>query len=206
MMTARATLCILLALGLSACVTVFPKAPPSQLYRFGVPETGVQPAAAGAVFNVVRMPTEFERAAEGDRILTIDGDQAAYIADARWETPASSLFDEAETRAFERAGGPARLLRAGDPAAAPISLRLDVQTFEVRYLAGGKAAPTVVVAVHALLVNAADRKILGDQVFESRTPAPENRVSAIVEAFNAATDDVLTQIVTWTDQQGAPAG
>jgi cholesterol transport system auxiliary component len=62
-----------------------------------------------------------------------------------------------------------------------------------------------VVTVHAMLTSAADRKVLGDETFVSRIQASDNRVSAIVDAFNAATNDVLTRIVGWTDQHGAGA-
>jgi cholesterol transport system auxiliary component len=193
------------ALGLGACVSLLPKAPAAQLYSFGV---AVPPAAGGEIarsFNVQRLPTGFAHEAEGSQILTVDGDQAAYIAAARWDAPASELFDQAETTAFERSNGAARLLRTGDSASAPMSLRLDVQAFEARYLAGPKAAPTVVVSVHALLVGAGDRKVVADQVFESQRPASDNRVGAIVDAFGQATSDVLARIVDWTDREGAEA-
>jgi cholesterol transport system auxiliary component len=203
--THRAVLCVVLALGLGACVSLFPAKPPAQLYRFGVGETPAGPPSSAAMFNVSRMPTGFVQAAEGDRILTVNGTEAAYIAQARWDEPASMLFNDAETEAFERAGGPARLLRAGDAAASSISLRLEVQTFEARYTGDGKAPPSVVVVVRAVLANPVERKIVGDEVFESRKPASENRVEAIVEAFGAATSDVLNQIVGWTERQGAAA-
>lgn len=200
----RAFLVLGLALALGGCISLFPKVPPAQLYRFGF-----APLAASATppraFNVQRTPTTFARAADGDRILTVDGDQVAYIADARWAAPAPMLFDQAETDAFERSAGPARLLRAADPATAPLSLRLDVQTFEARYLAGPKVAPTVVVSVHALLINALSRKVVGDDVFEGQAAATENRVSAIVQAYDSATQDALNRIAEWTGREGAEA-
>jgi cholesterol transport system auxiliary component len=199
----RAAVCAALLLGLGACISLFPKTPPAQLYRFGADTAAMPTAANGAPFNVSRLTNGFALAAAGDRILTVDGDQAAYIAQARWEAPASTLFDEAEARAFDRSGGPARLLRSGDPANAQVELRLDVQTFEARYPGSEKVAPTVAVVVHALLVDIHDRRVLGDQTFESHIAAGDNRVGAIVQAFNAATADVLSQIVTWTGSKGA---
>ncbi|HLI66792.1 MAG TPA: ABC-type transport auxiliary lipoprotein family protein [Caulobacteraceae bacterium] len=200
----RAILTLGAALALGGCISLFPKTPPAQLYRFGGDEA-VASATAGSPrgFNVQRLPTGFERAADSDRILTVDGDSVAYIAGARWAAPAAILFDQAETAAFERSAGPARLLRTADSAAAPISLRLDVQTFEARYLAGPKAAPTVVVSVHALLINALTRKVMADQLFEGQAAASENRVGAIVQAYDAATADVLGRIVEWTGREGA---
>jgi cholesterol transport system auxiliary component len=199
----HATIAAAATLGLAGCAfSLFPKTPPAQLYTLHV-NAPAPPAGAERSFNVERMPSDFAHEAQGDRILTVDGDQAAYIAAARWAAPASQLFDQAETVAFESASGPARLLRTGDASAAALSLRLDVQTFEARYLAGPKAAPTVVVSVHALLVAANTRKVVADQVFESQRAASDNRVSAIVTAFNDATTEVLAHIVDWTGREGA---
>jgi cholesterol transport system auxiliary component len=198
----RTGLYVLLLMGLTGCISLFPKAPPIQLYRFGVSPPAASPAPPGGrIVNVQRSMTGFTAVAAGDQILTVNGDQTAYIGSARWASSATELFDEAETQVFEAAGGPVRLLRAGDPARPQVSLRLDVQTFEARYLAGPNAAPTVVVEVHALLVSMADRRVLGDETFESDIPASDNRVSTIVQAFDAATNDVLGKIVGWTDQQ-----
>ena len=205
MTTLRAALCAVLLLALGGCISLFPKSPPAQLYRFGVAATAAQPPA-GATFNVIHMSTGFTLPAEGDRILTTNGTEAAYISAARWDAPASTLFDEAEQQAFDQSGGAARLLHHGDPAVAPVSLTLDVQSFEARYSGDPKAAPTVVVTVHAMLASAVDRKILGDQTFVSRAPAADNRVGAIVDAFDSATTDVLNQIVGWAGQRGANAG
>ena len=201
----RTALCAILLLTLGGCISLFPKLPPAQLYSFGVAPAPAQPPAPGA-FNVLHLSTEFTLPAQGDRILTATGTEAAYIAGSLWESPASTLFDEAEQRAFDQSSGPARLLHRGDPATAPVGLTLNVQSFEARYSGDPKVPPTVVVTVHAMLTSPADRKILGDQMFVSRQPASDNRVSAIVDAFNAATNDVLTQIVAWTSQRGAPAG
>ena len=201
----RAALCAALLVGLGGCISLFPKTPPAQLYRFGVEQGPAAPPAAGPVFNVSRLTNSFSNAAQGDRILTVDGDQAAYIAQARWVGPAADLFDEAETRAFDRSGGPARLLRSNEPASAQAELRLDVQSFEARYPGSDKAAPTIVVVVHAVLIGVLDRKLLGDQTFESRVPAGDNRVGLIVQAFNDATNDVLGQVVAWTNAKGAGA-
>jgi cholesterol transport system auxiliary component len=200
--TLRTALCAALLLGLTGCISLFPKVPPAQLYQFGVAPAPAQSPAAGS-FNVLHLTTGFTLPAEGDRILTTNGTEAAYIAGSRWVSPASTLFDQAEQQAFDQSGGVARLLHRGDPAMAPIGLTLEVQSFEARYNGDPKAAPTIVVTVHAMLTSAADRRVLGDETFVSRIQASDNRVSAIVDAFNVATNEVLTKIVGWTDQRGA---
>jgi cholesterol transport system auxiliary component len=205
----RLAVCAGLGAGLmlSGCVTLLPKSAPVQLYRFDVAEPGQgdQSAANSTAFWVHRAPTSFARGAEGDQILTITGDQAAYIAGARWVAPAGALFDDAESHAFDRSGGPARLGRRGEAGAAALNLRLDVETFEARYVDGAGAAPTIVVQVRASLDRAADRSPVASRMFESRKKAASNNVSAIVPQFDAALTDALGQIVTWTNTEGAAA-
>jgi cholesterol transport system auxiliary component len=189
------------ALSLAGCVTLFPTTKPAQLYRFGeVPDAA--PAGGGAQLVVLKGATGFDAAASGDRILTTTGSEAAYIADARWVSPASVLFDEAEIRAFSVEGSPVRLIARGQAAAAPYILRLDVQRFEVRYEPGKDTAPMVVVTVSAELTRLADRQIVASEIFDIHKPAAANRVGAIVEAFDGATAEVLGQIEAWTAKRG----
>jgi cholesterol transport system auxiliary component len=188
-----------LALSLAGCISLLPKSKPAQLYRFGGPvATAKGPPGAGAV-GVFSGGGEFQEEAGGDRILTVTGDHAAYIADARWAAPAQVLFNQAVASAFETSGGHVRLVPRGAPAPTDYVLRLDVRTFEARYDGEGGGAPTVVVRVHAALTRERGRTLVSEQLFESRIRAGDNRVSAIVAAFDHAVGDVLAQLVAWTD-------
>lgn len=194
-----------LGLALAGCVTVFPKVKPAQLYRFDVAPSDAAPQAPSVVapFSVYRAQTSFNRGADGDRILTMTADQAAYMADARWIAPASVLFDEAESHAFDQSNGAARLGRRGEMVNAPVSLRLDVEAFETRYTDGPTTAPTVVIRVRGNLTRVSDRKILAVRMFESRKKVDDNRVSAIIPGYDAALSEVLGQIVAWTNAEGS---
>jgi cholesterol transport system auxiliary component len=201
---AAAASALALGLALSGCLTLFPKTVPVQLYRFGQGPVAVE-AGGGAPVVVLHGPTSFTAEAAGDRILTSYGRAAAFIGGARWVAPAAVLFDEAEIRAFSAPDAPVRLVARGQNVLAPLSLRLNVETFEARYLAGPKSAPTVVVVVVAELSRLTDRQILRAKTFEVRKPAAANRVGAIVDAFDAATADVLAQAAAWTGEEGATA-
>ena len=205
-MTARritaAAVLTLSALALAGCVTLFPKTKPVQLYRFGDHPT-VSTSGTGATFGVLGTEPTFTQAAQGDRILTVTGEETAYIADARWVAPAAVLFDEAEVRAFEAAGGPARLVKRSDVAAPKLVLRLSVETFEVDYPVPGPHSPTVTVQVHAVLVRSLDRQVVAEKTFTLQKPVRENRMVGIVAAFDAATGQALSQIVDWTNAAGA---
>lgn len=186
------------ALGLSGCISLFPKAEPSQLYRL---EAKAAPAAApaGRPFGVLRLTTGFPRASAGDRILTVSGGgQAAYIAGARWVSPASVMFDEQTALAFQT-GGRARLITRGDVVMADYTLKLDVHAFEAIYDRGPKAAPEIVITVRGVITDAGDRTLVGDRTFTARVRAGDNRVSAIVPAFDRALSQVLNELVGWVN-------
>ncbi|PHY17611.1 ABC-type transport auxiliary lipoprotein family protein [Caulobacter sp. BP25] len=196
---ARLTAVAALAMGLSACISVFPKTKPAGLYRFGEAQVSAPKGPPGAMFSVLKTPSTFTRAAAGDRILTSSQGQVAYIADARWVSSASVLFEEAVARAFENDPGRARLIGRGEVAKADLALRLEVRTFETDYVNGPKAAPEVVVSVRGVLNRNTDRTLVGDKVFEARVKAADNRVSAIVPAYDKAVAQVLGEIVGWVN-------
>jgi cholesterol transport system auxiliary component len=183
---------------LAGCISLLPKSNPAQLYRFGVPMAAPPTAAPAPGGVAVYLANgKFQDESSDDRILTMTGGKAAYIADSRWVSPAETLFDETVARAFD--ASPIRLIARGQPGRFAYSMRIDVRTFETRYDAGAKAAPTVVVRVHAALIKS-DQSSLGEQDFEARVPVSDNRVGPIVAAYNTAVGDVVGKIVAWTEK------
>lgn len=188
-----------LALTLGGCITLFPKVPPAQLYRFGS-EVQAAPSGQPARFAVLEDAVGFDRLAGTDRILTVTGDQVAYISGSRWAVAAPMMFDAALQRAFDGAGGPARLIQAGEATRPDFVLKVDVLRFEARYDNGDTAAPTVVIRLRASLNRNADHALIDSRTFEAKVPASDNRVTAIVAGFDQATSQVLGQVVAWVDQ------
>ncbi len=194
----RLTVIAVCAAALSGCISLLPKTKPAQLYRFGAGAAAAsEPARPASAVAVFLTNGTFQEEASDDRMLTMTGGHAAYIADSRWVAPADILFDQAVARAFD--ASPVRLIARGQQGRSAYALRVDVRTFETRYEHGEKAAPTVVVRVHAALTRA-DQSGVGEQEFEARVPASDNRVGAIVSAYNTAVGDVVGKIVGWTEK------
>ncbi|MDY6923799.1 MAG: ABC-type transport auxiliary lipoprotein family protein [Pseudomonadota bacterium] len=172
---------------------------PVQTYRFGGP-AAASAAAEGqtALRQVSLRRVEFPEAVEGDRILGVTGTETAYIGGARWVSPASDLYMEALENAFSAQATRVRLLGPREMSRGELSLNIDMRAFEARYDAPG-AAPTVVATARVRLLAMPDRTVAAERTFTVQQPASENRVSAIVEAFDVATRDLNTQIVAWTD-------
>lgn len=188
----------LAAMALSACA-LLATPEPVQSYRFG------EAAAASSAALSVASPTEvtlrrieFPQAVEGDRLLGVTGTETAYIAGARWVSPAADLYMASIENAFAAQATRVRLIGPRELIRARRSLDIDVRSFEARYEAPGRA-PTIVVTARARLLALPDRTVAAEQVFTVEQPATANRVSAIVEAFDIATQDLNTRIVAWTD-------
>lgn len=197
---------------LSGC-SILKTPPPVQMYRFGLPmeapSTTTDTPAPVAV-SVRRI--DFPAASGDERILGVTGTEAAYIGGARWVSPAATLFDDSLKAAFAQRADRIRLLDRREPGAAPVVLQVSVTTFEARYAAPG-AAPDVVVTARAQLRLTPPERGTGagqatplrsvERIFTVTQPAGENRVSAIVAAFDTATRDVNTQIADWTVQSAS---
>lgn len=187
-----------LSLVLSGCA-LLSSPDPVQTYRFGTSETAATSASAGAgaPIAVALRRIEFPDASKGDRILGVTGAEVAYIKGARWISSAEVLFTDSLEAAFTARPDRVRLIGRRDFGAAQRVLNLDVTTFEARYDYAG-AAPTVVITARARMVQLPDRAVTAEKVFTVSQPASENRVSAIVAAFDTATRDLNTQVVEWT--------
>lgn len=192
------------ALALSGCA-LLGGGKPAHLYRFGQSSVGEagQVSAATQSIGVFRAPGPFQREAAGDRILTVTGGKAAYVAETRWVAPAQTLFNQAVVAAFDANTGPVRLVSRGEPGSAPYALRLEVRNFETRYDQGPKAAPVVVIRVAAVL-SARQATSIRERMFEVQVRAGDNRVSSIVDAYDGAVAKVLGEIVAWTNAEARP--
>ena len=182
---------------------------PVQNYRFGLPMAA--PSAVGdtpAPLTVSIRRIEFPQATGDDKILGVTGLETAYIGGARWVSPASTLFDDSLKAAFANRADRIRVLGRREPGTPPLILQVTVTTFEARYAAPG-AVPDVVVTARAQLRSTPERRAGGgtirpeegrsvERVFTVIQPAGDNRVSAIVAAFDTATRDINTQIADWT--------
>ena len=186
------------ALAVAGCA-LLSSPPPVQTYRFGGPAAASAASEGVAGLTQVNLRrVQFPEAVEGDRLLGVTGTETAYIAEARWVSPASDLYMESLENAFAAQATRVRLIGPRELIRGERSLDIDMRAFEARYEAPG-AVPTVVVTARARLLALPDRTVTAERTFTVQQPAGANRISAIVEAFDIATRDLNTQIVDWTD-------
>ncbi|MDP1914282.1 ABC-type transport auxiliary lipoprotein family protein [Brevundimonas sp.] len=185
-------------MALSACA-LLSSPDPVQTYRFGaIPVSSSAIPVLARPTQVTLRRVEFPEAVEGDKLLGVTGTETAYIAGARWVSPASDLYMESIENAFAAQARRVRLIGPRELTRGERSLDIDIRSFEARYDAPG-ATPTIVITARARLLVLPERTVSAERVFTVEQPAAANRVSSIVEAFDLATRDLNTQIVAWTD-------
>lgn len=172
---------------------------PVQMYHFGgqAPAEARAPIAQPVAMGLRRI--EMPQASRTDRLVGVTGSEVAYIKGARWVSPADDLYTEALENAFAARAQRVRLVGPRELTTAERSLDVDMRAFEARYDAPG-AAPSAVITARAQILSREDRSVVAERTFSVSRPASENRVSAIVQAFEAATADINAQIVDWADQ------
>ncbi len=192
-----------LALALGACA-LLSTPDPVQLYRFGPLDGGYVGERSMETVQVSLRRIEFPDSVSGQRILAVTGNEAAYLAGARWVADAEQLYAQSLEMAFSSDRSGVRLIGGRELTRADAGLDVDITTFETRYATPG-AAPTVVISARARLLAMPARTVVSEQVFSVSQPASDNRVGAIVSAYDAATQDLNEQIVAWVEANAARA-
>ncbi len=194
------------ALTLTGCVTLLPKTKPAQLYRFAyTPERVEQKAQAaatagaavgtaptGIVFGTVTFPQD----SAGDRIVTVEGSQVAYVAEARWTSAASGMFKDAISTGFAR-GGQTVTLEPRGPTAANFRLDISVRKFETDYTHN---RPTISVALDARLIRLSDRMVVGQKFISADVAVRKSDMSLMADGYNQATTQVVTGLIDFSEE------
>jgi len=210
-------------LALIGCISVLPDAgPPPDVYRLGMfsprivalapsrietgVETGFEPGEAGNGWVVMVPPPMAARALNTDRIaVSMSEGRVSYAAAVRWDEPAPRVVQEAVIARYESDGRVRAAVRPEDGVKGTYELRLDLRRFEAVYADGEGAAPTVEVRLRARLILRENRHLVATSSFSASTRASENRMSAIVDAFQSALDEVTGDVVAWSLEAGDAA-
>lgn len=199
------------ALMAAGCVNVLPEVGPApQVYRLdngGAPNGAGErmqaaafsaTAAASSDMTLTVVPLLAPRALATDRlaVMTEDG-HLSYAAGARWNQRAPELIQERFVTALEDDGRIGAVVRPEDGVRTRYELRLELLRFEAVYDRGDDAAPVAIVGFRGRLIERNARKLVASSRFEAETRASENRMAAVVDAFDAALDQATAEVVDW---------
>ncbi len=188
-------------LSLAGCITVLPKVKPAQLYRFGftpkaLDTTAASPLPAGDDIGMSFGSAVFPQDSSGDRILTVEGSEVSYVAEARWTAPAQSLFNDAVSEGFARASQHIRLEPRG-PGSARFRLDIAVRKFESDYSHG---RPTVSIALDARIIRMSDRSVMAQRYITADVATKHNDMSMMADSYNEATTQVVGALIGFSEE------
>jgi len=130
-----------------------------------------------------------------DRIaIAPGGNRFDYYSGARWSQTAPLMFQRKLVDSLTADGRFAAVLAA--PARVPAELMLDVELRRFEAVAtNAESAPVVHVQILANLVDSRRALRVVSFLSEATAPATENRMSAVVDAFEAASAKVVADVV-----------
>jgi len=216
----RALLLALLGAALGGCLgsllqskarpqTVYQLAPPAADGASGAaPGAPAGPASGGAAAGVelAVLTPRVRSGLDDDQVRVAYPDHHLdFLAGARWSGSLDEMLQDLIIEAF-RARAPQVGVETDHSAfGTAYWLEVDVDDFQAEYSAAG-GPPVAHVHLEARLGATSDRRILEHLELDARQAAAQNRVGAIIEAYNRATDEVLRELVARTlPTLGAPS-
>jgi ABC-type uncharacterized transport system auxiliary subunit len=190
-----------LAFTVGACSGSFFKssAPPTSTYLLSAATEAREGAVAIPADLTVLMP-RVRTGLDNDRIAALYPDRRLdYYAAARWSGPLDEVAQDLTVQAFH-----GRFRNVGTDTSAFNAgywLELEVVDFQAEYTASAPAGgPTAHVRLRARLGNEADRRVVGEFEADVRRPAAENRLAAVVAAYESAVRGALGEIAAQSTQ------
>jgi cholesterol transport system auxiliary component len=197
-----------LAVAVGACTGSFFKssAPPTSTYMLSVKAEAEAGAVAIPADLTVLMP-RVRTGLDNDRIAALYPDRRLdYYAAARWSGPLDEVVQDLALQAFH-----GRFRNVGTDSSAfngGYWLEIEVVDFQADYTGSAPGAgPTAHVQLRARVGNGGDRRVIGEVEADARQAAADNRLGAVVAAYEAAAQRALGEIVEKSTQTlaGAPA-
>jgi len=203
----------LAALVLGGCSSgLHSNAPPEQAYVLRAPAPAAPPATPAAPAARGSLQVLRPLAAPGlesDRIAVLQADhRLSYYRASRWAVALPDMLESLALQHLRGRGVAAPLEGSRTTFPADYVLQLTIRRFEADETERS-GAPVVEVVIEGLLLRRADRVVLATLEAASSAPAAENRLSAVVGAFEqaagAALDTLAERIATAIRTSTGPA-
>lgn len=173
------------------------KAAPPTIYMLSPVTGSAAPAAPDPEIPVdlAVLKPRLRPGLETDRIAVLYPDRRLdYFADARWSGPLGEVVQDLAVQEFHARAHLRTVSGDASVFASAYWLEIEVADFKAEYTSAG-APPTVRVRLRARLGGSGNRQILGQFTADAEQPAAQNRLTAIVDAYDRAADSALAQIV-----------
>jgi len=184
---------LILAGSLSACLSLNGNKPQSgpQTFDFGLGEPGERIATQTSIENI-RSGDALNNKRIRYRLAYQNAQQVAYYADSRWTAPPAELL----TQSLRNRQAPAATSNG-------CLLTLSLDSFDQVF--DSPTASQGLVQISASLQQKKSRQTVASRTFQASSPAPTADAAGGVAALSKASDQLLTEALTWTESQASTA-
>jgi cholesterol transport system auxiliary component len=192
----RASLLLAAAWALAGCASFFSsKLPAPSLYLLSA-HPGTPGPAITAELGILK--PQVRSGLDTDRIAVLYADRRLdYYAAARWSARLADVVQDLAVQSFRARANLRSVSSDASAFSAGYWLEIEVTDFQAEY-APGDSIPTIRAHFSAILGKSSDRRILNRFEASATQRASENRLSAIVSAYEQAANSVLSEIVADT--------
>jgi cholesterol transport system auxiliary component len=179
---------------LAGCGSFFESSIPApQAYVLRLPPPATRAAGASAASVRVQRP-EAGPGLDSDRIVLLRSDRRFdFYAASRWAASAPDLMESVLVDQLRAAGTFDAVLDDSSPYPPHYNLRCSLARFESDYTEGGHA-PVAKVALDCSFGRHRDRALLTNFTAQGSAPASDDRLGAVVAAFESATAQAVGQL------------
>jgi cholesterol transport system auxiliary component len=198
-----AVLVALFAAALSACGSIIgPSEAPPQIYILH-PQFGPVMNAPATEWQIAVPSPNVPDALDSKRIVLQRGQMLDYYASAAWTDQTGDLVQDMLVEALEKSGKVKAVGPTSGGVRADLLVITEVRDFTAHYTSEN-GPPNIVVDIVAKLITATHHDVVA--TFDARREAQTsvNSVPAVVQAFNQAAGEAVSDIVGWTLNSATP--
>lgn len=201
---ARAALCVVLALSVSACGgsgvlggLIGSGANPTPTYDLSAPTNFGALPARGRGLLAIEQPTALQILDTEKVVISPNPGEVAYLSDAQWVDRLPKLMQARIVQSFENSSRIRAVAKTQDRINADYVLVVDVRQFGIQ----AYESPQAVVELSVKIVYQRGGRIAAGTVLTSRVAANGTSGQTATLALDQAFSDVLVQLVKWTSRR-----
>jgi ABC-type uncharacterized transport system auxiliary subunit len=188
---------VLLTLGASACVHVFPEPPPAPtIFSLEAAPAGPAPSAAPKDVVIAVATPNATAAQSGNDIAWRTNGTLAFVEGASWEGRKLDLLQTLLIRTIDRRGASRGAAPSGE-GVANAEIRWDLIAFEIREAGDLKAH----MQVSAKVFDARTRRLIAAREFEENVPIQGRSTAAAAQALEQVARQAAAKIADWAVAQ-----
>jgi len=186
-------------LGATTGCSLLPTPKAAQIYRLS-PQVEDPPGRAILRTTLTIDLPNAPQSLDTDRIALTEGrTRFDYYAESTWTDRLPVLLQSLLVNAFESDGRIAEVSHDVDSSTRGYLLQTQIRQFEAQY--GVPAtAPEIAVVLELQLLTGPAGRFVGRRLISTNARASQDKLDAIVTAFDSATGEALTESVVWTVQ------